>query len=239
MRTFANLLLISIACFVCASCAYNARRIAEIEEYERLQQEYDRRFQKFERMELYDLVKDGLIKDESLYLEYEHFYQSLRDVDTWWLRHTWLADRYDSLISKMGKILNRARAVKAAEQGDIDARVYLASHKAVYMSDLAIFNQKFDKLAQIQRDKSWNGTSFAEFVELYADVKFKQDFAFFEVDSLYQLDEIEYDIYVDRINKIALSVVEWIEDLDFDDLSPKESKAIREKHKEFSGILSI
>lgn len=192
---------------------------------------------------------DDLIKDESLYLEYNHFYTA-KIVDTFFLiegawaeEHTkdwkdW-KDRYESVASRMYKILKKVDAVRSAERGDIDARVYLAAHKIDNMLDLVIFRLEFDKFEQVQRDKLWNVSAFGEFIKLYVDVKFKEDFIFFQFDSLYRLEQKEYDIYVDRINKIALSVVEWVEGLEFDELKPEEKKNFREAYKDFSRILKI
>ena len=206
--------------------------------------ETERLIQKFEQVELNDLIKD-----ESLYLEYNHFYTA-KIVDTFFLlegawaeehtkdRKDW-KDRYESLASRMYKILKKVEAVRNAERGDIDARVYLAAHKVDNMLDFAIFRLNFDKFEQMQRDKLWNVSAFGEFIKLYINVKFKENFIFFEFDSLYRLEQEEYDIYVDRINKIALSVIEWVEGLEFDELKPEEKKNFREAYKDFSRILEI
>ena len=241
MKTFASLHLFVFcaAFFMFGSLLYPTVLDAQMST-----KEAKRTIQKFERVKLKDLLKD-----ESLYLEYDQFYHG-KILDAFFLldgafaeKHTkewkdW-KNRYDSLVSRMYRILKKVGAVKSAEQGDIDARVYLAAHRINNMLDLAIFRQEFDKFEQIQRDKLWNVSAFGEFIKLYVDVKFKEDFIFFEFDSLHRLEQKEYDVYVDRINKIALSVVEWVEELEFDVLKPEEKKDFRETSKEFSKLLKI
>ena len=63
---------------------------------------------------------------------------------------------------------------------------------------------------------------FTGFVEFYLKVKYERDFIFFQSDSLYRLERKAHDIYIDRINKIALSLVEWVEGLEFDTLKSEE-----------------
>ena len=241
MKTFASLHLFVFcaALFMFCRLLYPTMLDAQMST-----KEAERTVQKFEQVKLKDLLKD-----ESLYLEYERFHTD-KLVNTFFLldgafaeKHTkewkdW-EDRFESLNLRMSKILTKVGAVKSAEQGDINARVYLAAHKIDNMLDLAIFRQEFDKFEQIQRDKLWNVSAFGEFIKLYVDVKFKEDFIFFEFDSLHRLEQKEYDVYVDRINKIALSVVEWVEGLEFDVLKPKEKKDFRETSKEFSKLLKI
>ena len=138
----------------------------------------------------------------------------------------------------MERLLEKVAIVKKSEQGNIDAQLYLATEKIANMLALAGFRQTFDKFEQIQRDKLWNVSVFTEFVEFYIKVKHKRDFIFFQIDSLYRLEQKESDIYVDRINKMALRVVEWVEGLEFDELKPEEKKDFREKYNEFSKILA-
>ena len=241
MKTLTGLLLISLACSVLFTFLYptllDARMTAKEEEADRL-------VQKFEQMEL-----DALLKDESLYLEYHHFYTG-KLVDTFFSlkgarlkshtkgRDDW-ESRFESLNLRMSKILTKVDAVKRAERGDIDARMYLAAHKIDNMLALAIFRLKFDRFEQIQRDDLWDVSAFGEFCILYVDVKFKEDYIFFEFDSLHRLEQKEYDIYVDRIKRIARSAVEWAQGLELDELNPEEKKNFSETYKDFSRFFSI
>ena len=174
MKTFASLYLFV---FCAAFFMFYSFLYPTILDAQMSTKEAERTVQKFEQVKLKDLLKD-----ESLYLEYDQFYHG-KILDAFFLldgafaeKHTkdwkdW-KDRHDSLVSRMYRILKKVDAVKSAEQGDIDARVYLAAHKIDNMLDLAIFKQEFDKFEQIQRDKSWNVSAFSEFIKLYVDVKF-------------------------------------------------------------------
>ena len=185
---------------------------------------------------------DDLLKDESLQAECNQFLTTkLKNFD--WRRQFISRDsdmhmRCITLELRMERILEKVAIVKKSEQGNIDAQLYLATEKIANMLALAGFRQTFDKFEQIQRDKLWNVSVFTEFVEFYIKVKHERDFIFFHIDSLYRLEQKESDIYVDRINKMALRVVEWVKGLEFDELKPEEKKDFREKYNEFSKILA-
>lgn len=235
MKAFASLLLILITSFVFFSLLYPTTLDAQISAKEK---EIEKVVQKFEQIELKDLLKD-----ESLLTEYKKvFVTKIDNFD--WVRlvigsESDIHTRCIGLGIRMKELLEKAAIVKAAEQGIIEARVYLAMDKIKNMLDLAIFRLEFDRFEQIRRQKSWNVSAFGEFIGLYVDVKNKKDFIFFESDSLYRLEREEYETYVDKLNKIALSAVEWVEGLGFDELNPEEKKDFLEKSKEFSKILKI
>ena len=228
MRAFTSLYLILFAIFVLCSLLYPT--MLEAQTVESLVQE-------FEMVEL-----DDLLKDESLQAECNQFLTTkLKNFD--WMRQFISSDsdmhmRCITLELRMERLLEKVAIVKKSEQGNIDAQLYLATEKIANMLALAGFRQTFDKFEQIQRDKLWNVSVFTEFVEFYIKVKHKRDFIFFQIDSLYRLEQKESDIYVDRINKMALRVVEWVEGLEFDELKPEEKKDFREKYNEFSKILA-
>ena len=226
MKRFTGLLLILLACSVLCSLLYPTMLDA---------QTLEENFQKFEQVELVDLLKD-----ESLQTECNQFLTTkLKNFD--WLRQFISRDsemhmRCITLELRMERLLEKVAIVKKSEQGNIDAQLYLATEKIANMLALAGFRQTFDKFEQIDL---WNVSVFTEFVEFYLKVKHKRDFIFYEIDSLYRLEQKEHDAYIDRINKIALRGVEWVEGLGFDALESEESDDFLEKYNEFSKSLKI
>lgn len=69
-----------------------------------------------------------------------------------------------TLQLRMERKLDKVAIVKKAEQGNINAQLYLATEKIANMLALAGFSQTFDKFEQID---SWNVSVFTEFVEFY------------------------------------------------------------------------
>ncbi len=65
-------------------------------------------------------------------------------------------------------------------------------------------------------------------------LKFGQYYDFFD-----RLEQKEHDGYRDRLSKLALSVVEWIDELEYDKLEEKERRDFLDKHDEFLELLSI
>ncbi|MCY3743462.1 MAG: hypothetical protein OXH00_20810 [Candidatus Poribacteria bacterium] len=140
--------------------------------------ETERLIQKFEQVELNDLLKD-----ESLQAECHQFlHTKLKNFD--WIRPIMDFDRANdtdmhsraiTLQLRMERKLDKVAIVKKAEQGNIDAQLYLATEKIANMLVLAGFRQTFDKFEQID---SWNVSVFTEFVEFYLKVKHKRDFIF-------------------------------------------------------------
>ena len=185
-----------------------------------------------------------MLKDESLQAECHRFlHTKLKNFD-WTLpimdfdraNDTDMHMRCIKLETRMDKQFEKVAIVKKSEQGNIDAQLSLATEKIANMLALAGFRQTFDKFEKIDL---WNVSVFAEFVEFYLKVKHKRDFIFFEIDSLYRLEQKEHDAYIDRINKIALRVVEWVEGLGFDALESEENDDFLEKYNEFSKSLKI
>ena len=234
MKRFTGLLLILLACSVLCNLLYPTILDAQMSA-----KEAERLIQKFEQVELNDLLKD-----ESLQAECHRFlHTKLKNFD--WIRPIMDFDRVNDtdmhmrcikLETRMGKKLDKVAIVKKAEQGNIDAQLYLATEKIANMLALAGFRQTFDKFEQIDL---WNVSVFTEFVEFYLKVKHKRDFIFYEIDSLYRLEQKEHDAYIDRINKIARRVVEWVEGLGFDALESEENDDFLEKYNEFSKSLKI
>ena len=237
MKRFTGLLLILLASSVLCNLLYPTILDAQVsaKEAERLIQ----KFEKFEQIELNDLLKD-----ESLHTECHQFlHTKLENFD--WIRpimqfddanDTDMHGRSITLKLRMGRKLDKVAIVKKAEQGNIDAQLYLATEKIANMLALAGFRQTFEKFEQIDL---WNVSVFTEFVEFYLKVKHKRDFIFYQIDSLYRLEQKEHDAYIDRINKIARRVVEWVEGLGFDALESEESDDFLEKYNEFSKSLKI
>ena len=195
----------------------------------------ERLIQKFEQIKLKDLLKDEPLQAECNQV----LTTKLNNFD--WMRPIIGSEddmhiRCISLEGRMERLLEKVAIVKKAEQGNIDAQLSLATEKIANMLALAGFRQTFDKFEQIDL---WNVSVFTEFVEFYLKVKHKRDFIFFEIDSLYRLEQKEHDIYIDRINKIALRVVEWVEGLEFDALKSEENDDFLEKYNEFSKSLKI
>ena len=197
--------------------------------------EAERLLQKFEQVKLKDLLKDESLQAEcnqvlttklSNFRWLEPIIRSEGDMHI----------RCISLETRMKRLLEKVAIVKKAEQGNIDAQLSLAVEKIANMLALAGVRATFDKFEHIDL---WNVSVFTEFVEFYLKVKHKRDFIFFEIDSLYRLEQKEHDIYIDRINKIALRVVEWVKGLDFDALKSEENDDFLEKYKEFSKSLKI
>ena len=231
MRTFTGLylnLLVVVLCNLLYPTLLNAQMPAK--DFERLQ--------RFEQVRL-----DDLLKDEPLRAEYNQFLTTkLKNFD--WIRHligtnSDMHMRCITLELRMGRLLEKVAIVKKSEQGNIDAQLYLAVEKIANMLALADFRRKVDKFERIQRNGLWSVLVFTEFVEFYLKVKKERDFIFFQVDSLYRLEQKEHDIYVDRINKIALRVAEWVEGLDFDTLKSEENNDFLEKYNDFSKALKI
>ena len=194
--------------------------------------EVERIVQNFEQVELNDLLKD-----ESLQAECNQFLiTKLKNFD--WMMPI-IGSKSDmhirciNLELRMEKLLKKVTIVKKSEQGNLDAQLYLAAEKLANMLALADFRQTFDKFEQIQRDDLWNVSVFTGFVGFYLKVKYERDFIFFQSDSLYRLERKAHDIYIDRINKIALSLVEWVEGLEFETLKSEENNDFLEKYNEF------
>ena len=233
MKTLTGLLLIFLACSVMFTFLYPVMLEAQ---YSSRSKAFERDVQRFEQMRL-----DDLLKDESLQEECNQFLLTkLKDSDYMspliLSRDTDMHMRCIKLQTRMDKQLEKVEIVKKSEQGNIDAQLYLATEKIANMLALAGFRQTFDKFEKIDL---WNVSVFTEFVEFYLKVKHKRDFIFFEIDSLYRLEQKEHDAYIDRINKIALRVVEWVEGLGFDALESEENDDFLEKYNEISKSLKI
>ena len=168
MRVFTGLYLILLACSVLCNLLYPTILDAQTSA-----KEAERLIQKFEQVELNDLLKD-----ESLQAECHQFlHTKLKNFD--WKRPIMDFDRANDtdmhsrsimLELRMKRKLDKVAIVKKAEQGDIDAQLYLATEKIANMLALAGFRQTFDKFEQIDL---WNVSAFTEFVEFYLKVKHK------------------------------------------------------------------
>lgn len=233
MRVFTGLYLIFLACSVMFTLLYPAMLEAQ---YSSRSKEFERDVQRFEQVKLDDLLKDESLQEECNQFLLTKLKDSAYMQPLILSRNTDMRLRCIDLEIRMEKKLEKVAIVKKAEQGNIDAQLYLATEKIANILALAGFRQTFDKFEQIDL---WNVSVFTEFVEFYLKVKHKRDFIFFEIDSLYRLEQKEHDAYIDRINKIALRVVEWVEGLGIDALESEENDDFLEKYNEFSKSLKI
>lgn len=80
----------------------------------------------------------------------------------------------------------------------------------------------------------WDISIIVDFFNFYTEIKKGKDYDFFD-----RLKQKELDSYRDRLSKLALSVVEWVNGLEYDKLGPEERRDFLDKHDEFLELLSI
>ena len=230
-------ILVSIYCcfalFISCSPLYSPMTL---EEFRLKQTEYFGILDKFEQVELYDLFKD-----ESLQAEWYEFcarassdeYNSMLfmleraqpgSLDILLDRWTSLAKRMDSLFAELER----------AKQGDVDAQLRLSLSKLADNVERATFEGTLDKFEQVERDDLWDVSIIVDFFNFYAETKKGKDYDFFD-----RLEQEERDGYRDRLSRLALSVVEWVDRLEYDKLEQEERKEFLDKHDEFLELLSI
>ncbi len=210
-----------------------------LEEFRLKQIEFFGILDKFEQIE-----RDDLLKGESLRAEwYEFCNRALSGEYSGMFAMLEMAQpgsmnihlgRLASLEKRMNGLLAEIAEIERAEQGDIDAQLRLSLNKLADNVERAAFEEMLDKFEQVERDDLWDVSIIVDFFNFYAEIKKGKDYDFFD-----RLEEKERDGYRDRLSKLALSVVEWVNGLEYDKFEQEERRNFLDKHDEFLELLSI
>ena len=224
---------LSFALFISCSPLYPP---ITLEEFRLKQTEYFGILDKFEQVELYDLLKD-----ESLQAEWYEFCAraSSGEYDSMLaMLERAQPGNLDILLHRWTRLVTRMNGLFAelelAKQGDVDAQLRLSLSKLADNVERAAFERMLDKFEQVERDDLWDVLIIVDFFNFYAKIKKGKDYNFFD-----RLEQKERDGYRDRLSKLALSVVEWVDGLEYDKLEQEERRDFLDKHDEFLKLLSI
>ena len=230
-------MLVSICCcfslFISCSPLYPP---ITLEEFRIKQTEYFGILNKFEQVELYDLLKDESLEAEWYEFctrtssgEYDSMLAALERTQPGSLDI--LLNRWTSLAMKMNGLFTE---LERAKQGDVDVKLRLSLNKLADNVERAAFEEMLDKFEQVEHDDLWDVSIIIDFFNFYAEIKKGKDYDFFD-----RLEKKERDGYRDRLSKLALSVVEWVDGLEYDKLEQEGRRDFLDKRDEFLELLSI